>query len=92
MRLQLDELVGDFLVELELLDNPLEALSALDHVDDQHSLVVSVILFNMFHEFNVSTTDSYQERIIILVLLDSQSVAADQIKVSSNPVNWDSDT
>ena len=86
-----NKLVGDLSVGDELLNDPLKALSTLDHVNNKHSLVVSVLLENVLLKLNVASTDANHERIIVRILLDIQSFRSNQVKVIFDQYNWELD-
>ena len=87
---QINKLVGDLSVCNELLDNPLKALATLDHVNDQHSLVVSVLFQDMLFELDIATSDTDHKWIVVCVLLDVQSLTANQVKIVLDHNNWES--
>ena len=86
-----NKLVRDLPVGDELLNDPLEALSALDHVNNEHALVISVLLENVLLELDVAATDADHERIVVRVLLDVQSLRSNQVKVIFDQNNWELD-
>lgn len=80
MSSHIDKRILDFLVRNELLNDPFEALSALDHVHNQASLVVSVLLQHMLIKLDPASSNSNQEGVIASMLLDVASFSSNQVE------------
>lgn len=73
--------IWDLLAGDQLLDDPLETLSTLYHMDDKHSLVVSVLFEDVVFELDISCADSHHQCLIVCFLLDGQLLTTDQINI-----------
>ena len=67
----------------------LKGLSTLDHVDNEHSLEVSVILDDVFLERFISATNPKKETVTSDLTLDP--MMTNQVEVALDPNNWDGD-
>jgi len=83
--------IHDLLAVHELVDDPLETLSALNHVSYQLSLIVSLELLDVIFKFNISATNFDHEVIIVNVLLDILSLRSNHVEVALDMLDWDLD-
>lgn len=70
--------VLDLLALQKLLDNPLEALTALDHVADESALEVLAVSRHVVLESFVAATDAHRD--LFVLLLDVEALRTNQIE------------
>lgn len=73
----------------EGINNPLQALSALDHIANEASLKVSVLLWNVLDELLVTTSNSKDD--VVSDEFSGNSLRTDQIQLTLNMKNWNGD-
>ena len=74
----------------QLINNVLKRFTALNHVNNEHSLEISVILDDIFLEGLVSTSNSKQKAVSSDFKL--KSLRTDQVKITFDPNDWNGDS
>ena len=77
------------LVLYKAINNVFEVFSTLDHVNDEHSLEIAIILDDIFLERLVSSANSKQQAVSFD--FNNESLRSYQEVVVLDPKNWESD-